>query len=295
MADAPAAANDASLSFLEKQQELAFEMDKESNTHQITEADAVDNLAKSEVGDSSAATQSSTDKATAAATTTTTTTENTEQQQQQQTQNVAAASAVSTKESEKKDSKDSKDSTKPMEWEDAMLVEDLTIERASADANTRYIGANMKTSKVGQPKAASFLQMGPPMYYYPVHPAFLQQAQRMHAQQQQQAASEATEGRSKEGAQARTQGWGDYGTPLYYAGQFGSYDGLGAAGANMYGNYGYAPYASGYAPPLGGPGGFPPDPYFSPYGSYAPFSPPAPPAMPTDLPLPPWIQTAGRS
>jgi len=183
-----------------------------------------------------------------------------------------------------------------MEWMDAVLVEDLTKERATADKETKFMGANMKTTRLGKPKGASFLQMGPPVYYYPVHPAFLQQAQRVQAH--------ATQERSEEGTAAQAKGWGDYGTPLYDASQFGNYDGLGGdglGGMNMYGNYGYAPYVSGYNPAYtaaaggqynGGVGYFNPfsTPYASPYGTYAPYSPPTPPSMPTDLPLPPWIQ-----
>jgi len=273
-------------SFVEKKTaEVSFEMEKTDDGHHVTEADAVDNLAKAEVEEAAAA--ATTDSKSKSST----------------PSDSATPSSLLVKQDQKKDGK----TEKKIEWQDAVLVEDLTKERATADANTRYIGANMKSAAVGSaktkaPDPTSFLQFGPPMFYYPVHPSFLQQAQRQRSE-------------SSENVQqgARLQGWGDYGTPLYYAQDYGSYDGLGAGGSYMYGTpfdpfNGYNPYipptftpgqgplqgGAGYAG-LGGAGyaGYPGYAgyagYHNPYGVYSQYAPEAPPPFPSDLPSPPFI------
>jgi len=307
MAEVASNAGGASVSFLEKQQD--FEMEKETN-QAATEAEAVDNLVDSEVSDAQQQAEKQAQSQSQAPTQPATTSQPPSTASEQTV-------AIEKKSSEEQSSPSpSKKEDKPMQWEDAVLVEDLTKERASADSFTKYIGANMKSKKVGASKAASFLQMGPPVYYYPVHPAFLQQAQRMHARQQQQASQQNKDGRTEVGASATTKGWGDYGTPLYYGSQFGSYDGMsdGLDGLNMYGNFGYAPYTSGYNPAYtqaaGGPASSYYSPYYSGYGNgggagfggggggggggnpgfeYGGFGAPMPPPMPTDLPLPPFV------
>jgi len=82
---------------------------------------------------------------------------------------------------------------------------------------------------------------------------------------------------------------------LYYARDFGSYDGMGGGGVNMYPGFSSYPFPStsfgsdgggggvgGGVPPVGGA--------YSPYGAYGTFAPPPPPPPPSDLPLPPYIQ-----
>jgi len=79
---------------------------------------------------------------------------------------------------------------------------------------------------------------------------------------------------------------------LYYARDFGSYDGMGGGGVNMYPGFSSYPFPStSFGSDGGGGGGVPPvGGAYSPYGAYGTFAPPPPPPPPSDLPLPPYIQ-----